>query len=175
MWSLNRFQRPAWTTATTLPACFVAGIAAGVYIWWGGKKTRRHEQVEERLRAALAMERPRINVTAPQQSDENLGGGHESRNEDIGLQETSTANSTPTIASQGPPRCRDFMEKYDGEGNGTGERETLRDLKEEEEPLENEKPRVRHLESNASWNSVPIAESMTVPAAADIHPGSASQ
>ncbi|KAK7695911.1 hypothetical protein QCA50_000550 [Cerrena zonata] len=59
MWGLNRFQRPAWTTATTLPAAFICGIAAGFYIYWGGRKTKRHEQVEERLRNALALERPR--------------------------------------------------------------------------------------------------------------------
>ncbi|KAL4241910.1 hypothetical protein ABKN59_000518 [Abortiporus biennis] len=56
MWGLNRFRRPAWTTATTLPAAFVCGIAAGCLIWWGGKKTKRLEQVEQRLRAALAMD-----------------------------------------------------------------------------------------------------------------------
>ena len=34
----------------------VAGIVAGVLIYWGGKKTRRTEQVEDRLRTALEME-----------------------------------------------------------------------------------------------------------------------
>lgn len=58
MWSMNRFQRPAWTTATTLPLAFVAGIVAAVLIWWGGKKTKRNEEVEKRLRMALAMETP---------------------------------------------------------------------------------------------------------------------
>ncbi|KAI0750742.1 golgi-body localization protein domain-containing protein [Daedaleopsis nitida] len=56
MWGLDRFQRPAWTTATTLPAAFVAGIIAGVLIYWGGRKTRRTEQVKDRLRIALEME-----------------------------------------------------------------------------------------------------------------------
>lgn len=77
----RRFARPAWTTGTTLPAAFVsrhasaslvialfpdahvrhispqlAGIAAGVLIYWGGKQTRRTELVEDRLRTALEME-----------------------------------------------------------------------------------------------------------------------
>ncbi|KAI0723244.1 hypothetical protein C8Q76DRAFT_722203 [Earliella scabrosa] len=64
MWGLDRFQRPAWTTATTLPAAFVAGIIAGVLIYWGGKKTRRTEQVEDRLRIALEMERGSEHTTA---------------------------------------------------------------------------------------------------------------
>ncbi|CCM03162.1 uncharacterized protein FIBRA_05284 [Fibroporia radiculosa] len=58
MWGLNRFQRPAWTTATTLPLAFVAGILAGFYIYWGSRQTKRVKEVTERLRMALAMERP---------------------------------------------------------------------------------------------------------------------
>ncbi|KAL7282365.1 hypothetical protein ACG7TL_003835 [Trametes sanguinea] len=57
MWGLDRFARPAWTTGTTLPAAFVAGIVAGVLIYWGGRKTRRTKEVTERLRIALQMER----------------------------------------------------------------------------------------------------------------------
>lgn len=64
MWSMNRFQRPAWTTATTLPMAFVAGIIAAVLIWWGGKKTKRNEEVEKRLRMALAMDTPRTPESA---------------------------------------------------------------------------------------------------------------
>lgn len=54
----SRFTRPAWTTATTLPLAFVCGIMAGVFIWWGGRKTKRTEEVQKRLRMALAMEHP---------------------------------------------------------------------------------------------------------------------
>lgn len=70
---MNRFERPAWTTATTLPAAFVrrtspserrvaysykqvAGIIAGVLIYLGARKTRRTKQVEGQLRLALEME-----------------------------------------------------------------------------------------------------------------------
>ncbi|KZW03764.1 hypothetical protein EXIGLDRAFT_599427 [Exidia glandulosa HHB12029] len=53
MWGLNRFDRPAWTTGTLVPASFLCGIAAGVLIWYGGKQTRKTLEVEERLRRAL--------------------------------------------------------------------------------------------------------------------------
>ncbi|KAH9938207.1 uncharacterized protein B0H18DRAFT_866440 [Fomitopsis serialis] len=56
MWGLNRFQRPAWTTATTLPLAFIAGIVAGVLIWWGSKKTKRVREVTDRLTMILALE-----------------------------------------------------------------------------------------------------------------------
>ncbi|KAH9853535.1 hypothetical protein C2E23DRAFT_821747 [Lenzites betulinus] len=83
MWGLDRFQRPAWTTGTTLPAAFVAGIIAGVLIYWGGRQTRRTEEVRDRLRMALKMERdpqrrslptqratPTINVEEASESSE---------------------------------------------------------------------------------------------------------
>jgi len=54
MWGLNRFQRPAWSTAILIPASFLCGIAAAVVIWQGGEKTKRVEEVKERLRAALS-------------------------------------------------------------------------------------------------------------------------
>ncbi|KAF8238778.1 hypothetical protein L208DRAFT_1240824 [Tricholoma matsutake] len=53
MWGLNRFQRPAWTTATLITFSFLCGIFAAVFIWLGGKKTKLVEEVEERLREAL--------------------------------------------------------------------------------------------------------------------------
>ncbi|KAF8974464.1 hypothetical protein BDZ97DRAFT_25191 [Flammula alnicola] len=53
MWGLNRFQRPPWTTGVLIPASFLCGIGAGVMIWKVGEKTKRVEEVRERLRAAL--------------------------------------------------------------------------------------------------------------------------
>jgi hypothetical protein len=53
---MNRFQRPAWTTSLFLPLAFICGILSGVFIWRGGKKTKRTERVEERLRRALEMD-----------------------------------------------------------------------------------------------------------------------
>ncbi|KAI9466894.1 hypothetical protein BJY52DRAFT_1235073 [Lactarius psammicola] len=56
MWSMNRFERPAWTTGLLIPLAFGCGIFSGVLIWRGGKKTKRTERVEERLRRVLEMD-----------------------------------------------------------------------------------------------------------------------
>lgn len=56
MWSMNRFNRPAWTTGLLIPLAFGCGIFSGVLIWRGGKKTKRTERVEERLRRVLEMD-----------------------------------------------------------------------------------------------------------------------
>ena len=53
---ISRFQRPPWSTGILIPASFLCGIASAVLIWYGGKKTKRVEKVEEFLKAALAME-----------------------------------------------------------------------------------------------------------------------
>jgi hypothetical protein len=56
MWGLNRFQRPAWSTGTLIPASFLCGIIAIIFIWRGNQKTKRTKEVEQRLRMALAMD-----------------------------------------------------------------------------------------------------------------------
>jgi len=56
MWGLNRFERPAWSTGILIPASFLCGIIAAIFIWRGGQKTKRTKQVEDRLRLALAMD-----------------------------------------------------------------------------------------------------------------------
>jgi len=56
MWGLNRFQRPPWSTGILIPASFLCGIASAIFIWRGGKKTRRVKEVEAFLKNALAME-----------------------------------------------------------------------------------------------------------------------
>jgi hypothetical protein len=53
---MNRFQRPGWTTALLIPLAFGCGIISGILIWRGGKKTKRTERVEERLRRVLEMD-----------------------------------------------------------------------------------------------------------------------
>jgi hypothetical protein len=53
---MNRFQRPAWTTSILILLAFTCGIISGVLIWRGGKKTKRTERVEERLRRVLEMD-----------------------------------------------------------------------------------------------------------------------
>ncbi|KAJ1308411.1 hypothetical protein OPQ81_004116 [Rhizoctonia solani] len=62
MWGLNRFERPAWTTGTLIPASFLCGIAAGVLIWRGGNQTKKVQEVEQRLRDALDMESRGIGI-----------------------------------------------------------------------------------------------------------------
>ncbi|KAG2141790.1 uncharacterized protein EDB93DRAFT_1089213 [Suillus bovinus] len=56
MWSMNRFERPAWTTGTLIPASFLCGIVAAILIWRGGQLTRRTEKIQNTLRTALAMD-----------------------------------------------------------------------------------------------------------------------
>jgi hypothetical protein len=53
---MNRFQRPAWTTSVLILFAFTCGIISGILIWRGGKKTKRTERVEERLRRVLEMD-----------------------------------------------------------------------------------------------------------------------
>jgi len=63
MWGLNRFQRPAWSTGILIPASFLCGILSAVFIWHGCQKTRRTEEVQDRLRAALTTDDEFINPT----------------------------------------------------------------------------------------------------------------
>jgi hypothetical protein len=39
-----------------IPASFLCGIIAAIFIWRGGQRTKRTKEVEQRLRMALAME-----------------------------------------------------------------------------------------------------------------------
>jgi hypothetical protein len=54
--SFVSFDRPAWSTGILIPASFLCGIVAAVFIWHGGQKTKRTKEVAERLRLALAMD-----------------------------------------------------------------------------------------------------------------------
>ncbi|KAJ6515788.1 hypothetical protein C8R45DRAFT_218871 [Mycena sanguinolenta] len=87
MWGLNRFQRPAWSTGCLIPASFLCGIGAAVFIAIGGNHTKRVEKVKERLRAALAMEHPatygaesdidmRRNGSTNVDAEKKVGNGH---------------------------------------------------------------------------------------------------
>ncbi|KAG8925645.1 hypothetical protein FRC01_009883 [Tulasnella sp. 417] len=64
MWGLNRFTRPAWTTGTLIPASFLCGIGASIFIWRGGAKTKKTEQVESKLREALQVSNRKDPATA---------------------------------------------------------------------------------------------------------------
>ncbi|KDR83644.1 hypothetical protein GALMADRAFT_56550 [Galerina marginata CBS 339.88] len=66
MWSLNRFERPPWTTGILIPGSFLCGIGAAVMIWRGGERTKRVDEVREKLRAALSEKQPRIDGQLPE-------------------------------------------------------------------------------------------------------------
>jgi len=87
MWGLNRFERPPWSTGSLIPASFLCGIMAGVFIWRGSQKTKRTKKVEERLRQALEMEHP-----------------DEMSEDDLKKNQTSEKQSSPT--KQQPPSPR---------------------------------------------------------------------
>jgi hypothetical protein len=53
----DRFERPAWTTGSLIPASFLCGIISAVLIWRGGQLTRRTKQIENTLRTALAVDK----------------------------------------------------------------------------------------------------------------------
>lgn len=75
----------------------MCGILAAVFIYWGAKKTKRHEQVEERLRAALAMEDPNMVIGETNQPQDPLPGI------------TMTTASTPILPGA-EPRCIDYAD-----------------------------------------------------------------
>ncbi|KAG2077323.1 hypothetical protein BDR04DRAFT_1124923 [Suillus decipiens] len=50
-----KFERPAWTTGSLIPASFLCGIISAILIWRGGRLTRRTEKIENDLRTALAI------------------------------------------------------------------------------------------------------------------------
>jgi hypothetical protein len=131
----------------------VAGILAGVFIWWGGKKTRRHEQVEQRLRAALAMEKPTTAANDPETSDRPILAS-QGRLRDV---EGGTESSSPTLHSQEPPRRKDFANVI------VEESEVSLDGKGSSEWSEKTRPPQPTAPSFGSIQ-VPIADHMTVPA-----------
>lgn len=155
MWGLNRFQRPAWTTATTLPAAFVAGIAAGFYIYWGGRKTKRHGQVEERLRTALALERPQeSSPPATFSAEEGVGSAQGS---------TSTGESSEMVRETAESSARDsaptFMAPEIQPQDFVGRDDV-------DPPIMRRRDRV---ESVPSVATVPIVDHMTVPTVEELN------
>jgi len=53
MWGMNRFQRPAWTTGSLIPASFMCALVAAYFIFKGNNKTKKTKEVEGKLREAL--------------------------------------------------------------------------------------------------------------------------
>ncbi|TCD68204.1 hypothetical protein EIP91_011376 [Steccherinum ochraceum] len=177
MWSMDRFQRPAWTTATTLPAAFVAGIAAGVYIWWGGRKTKRTAAVEKRLRTALAMDSP---ATA-------VGSNPAIKiTDDDGVSVPTTAGSTPMMKTPAmnvngrTPQTHDFAQSTSTVVASPSP--DASDPKYKEKGLSpvphSPIPESPTTSSSAPYTpradsmmSIPISDAMTVPPAAKLHNG----
>ncbi|KAI0719613.1 golgi-body localization protein domain-containing protein [Cerioporus squamosus] len=158
MWGLDRFARPAWTTGTTLPAAFVAGIIAGVLIYWGGRKTRRTEQVTDRLRMALEMDREN---TAPgdasSQSPDRVEEAEEGPNGDKNLPTAETTRpSTETAASApgGSPVTRDAEKGLDVPPVNTSQAQTQQ--------------QTQAMDRQQSNRSLQFADEMVVPVAEDI-------
>lgn len=111
MWSMNRFERPAWTTGLFLPLAFTCGILSGIFIWRGGKRTKRTERVEERLRLALEMDNlehvnPDGVMARLQGAISRYGGGSKERGS----------------AKSHSPQDEKGVEHYRGAANGTGNR-----------------------------------------------------
>lgn len=93
----------------------VAGIIAGVLIYWGGRKTRRTEQVTDRLRMALEMDREKQTTDDPaSHSPDRVEEASEGPNGDPNLPTADTTRpSTETAASApgGSPVLRRDAEK----------------------------------------------------------------
>ena len=53
----HHVPRPPWTTGSLIPLSFGCGITAGVLIWKGGERSKKTQEVEERLREALDAEK----------------------------------------------------------------------------------------------------------------------
>ncbi|KAI0353601.1 hypothetical protein OH77DRAFT_1427291 [Trametes cingulata] len=157
MWGLDRFQRPAWTTGTTLPAAFIAGIIAGVLIYWGGRKTRRTEQVEERLRMALKMEHERheasSNVPAINVEDVEAGGA----SPEAPSMESSAEKAATEAVARGEQQQAEQEKASDAAlQEGVVERDAEKGLRTETRPTTERRP---------SGRSLRFADEMVVPAA----------
>ncbi|TEB35642.1 hypothetical protein FA13DRAFT_1788259 [Coprinellus micaceus] len=105
MWFINR---PAWSTGILIPAGFLCGIGAAVVIWRGGERTKRVEEVRERLRAALAAEAPRSRPsstqgTAPRKAAAQLSPVVEKEQEDVIPLQASISRRTPGHSPPSPP------------------------------------------------------------------------
>lgn len=110
MWSMNRFQRPAWTTGSLIPASFLCGIISAVLIWRGGKLTRRTEKIENTLRTALAMDQydgllhvPTINISTNSPHDlpgQTSTAGKNGLNASSEKRDDSNAISAPPTTSR---------------------------------------------------------------------------
>lgn len=198
MWSMDRIQRPAWTTALTLPAAFVAGMLAGAFIWWGSKKSRRHKEVEARLRAALAMELKNPNAAAATSStlkvaqldNPDLVGTSSTlqipemtmKGKALALSEPGSAGSTPTLRPFGsPPKTVDLVDADAVKQKGKGVERRWWEVNDSGHDVGMQWDAMRRREpptpmyrqrSRLSAASVAISDTMSVPPADMIYPPS---
>ncbi|KAL7414276.1 hypothetical protein BDY24DRAFT_386389 [Mrakia frigida] len=49
------YVRPPWTTGCLIPLSFLCGIGAAVVIWQGGQRSKKVQEVEDKLRDALGI------------------------------------------------------------------------------------------------------------------------
>lgn len=105
------------------------------------------------------MEKPRIAVKPP---SEESSPPHTDRQ--LPESSTATATSTPTM---GPPRCRDYCAN-DGESEPV-HLQRKRQAHFEDDVRDAEKTGVRQRASVGSFDSVHIADQMTVPPAEQVH------
>jgi hypothetical protein len=101
------FERPAWSTGILIPASFLCGIIAAVFIWRGGQKTKRTKQVEERLRLALSMDQNDHvdSETSPDQDHAPNG----SKVDAAGGSAPAVAGSSPTWKGSDQEQARDSV------------------------------------------------------------------
>ncbi|KAG2156153.1 hypothetical protein DEU56DRAFT_222498 [Suillus clintonianus] len=108
MWSMNRFERPAWTTGSLIPASFLCGIISAILIWRGGQLTRRTEKIENTLRTALAIEKyeedgllhvPSKNVSANSPLRQTIIAGPNGLNASSGKHDDNGEITAPPAAS----------------------------------------------------------------------------
>lgn len=195
MWSMDRYQRPAWTTALELPAAFVAGILAGVFIWWGSKKTRRLKEVSERLRAALAMEgdkspetaatstlreEPEIEGSIKQGTSSSLRIPEMTMKDKSPISSPGTTDTTPTIDVFASPLKKDYADDEESDVVGQKGKAVDRrwndsgyDVGMQWDAMRRREPHMpKYAQRMSTASSVPIADTMTVPRADAIYPPS---
>lgn len=110
------------------------------------------------------MEKPPANME--QHSSSESSANHP--NGQLPESSTVTANSTPTM-TQSPPRCRDFVEEDEEGDDGDLQKGSEMQPRSAKHLFDAEKASVRQRESVASFGSVNIADSMTVPPAEHFH------
>lgn len=99
-----RFRRPAWTTGILIPATFLCGIAAGILIWRGSERTKRVEEVRQKLREALAEISPSTSIPPPfsPQTQSVQGSGNVNPVDTIDMEVTKSSSEKLTTYNDEP-------------------------------------------------------------------------